>query len=163
MTLGFILVIGEAIMAYKTVPSRRSLQKSVHMLLHLVALGLGILGIHAAFKFHRESQTPNFSTLHSWLGISTICLFTLQWALGFLYFWFPGGAPPVRAMMVPVHSAAGVAVFLMAICTAETGLMQKGGGGPGPETRLINFAGLILLLFGLFVCLSTAIPRIISI
>ncbi|XP_020595956.1 probable ascorbate-specific transmembrane electron transporter 1 [Phalaenopsis equestris] len=148
-------------MAYSTIPSPKRVQKMIHMLLHLVALGLGILGIYAAFKFHKESQIPNMYTLHSWLGISTICLFALQWIFGFFSFWFPGAPPMMRATLVPLHSTAGLAIFLTAICTVETGLMEKGAGSPGrSETLLINFAGLIILLFGLFVCLSTALPRI---
>ncbi|PKA52202.1 Transmembrane ascorbate ferrireductase 1 [Apostasia shenzhenica] len=78
MTLCFIIVTGEAIMAYKTIPSRKSVQKRAHMMLQLLALGLGILGVYAAFKYHRESQVPNMYSLHSWLGICTISLFALQ-------------------------------------------------------------------------------------
>ncbi|KAG0503714.1 hypothetical protein HPP92_003786 [Vanilla planifolia] len=162
MTLGFILVIGEAIMVYKTVPTQKTVQKGIHMMLQLVALGLGILGIYAAFKYHKENQIPNMYSLHSWLGICTISLFALQWVFGFVNFWFPGAPPTTRAMMLPVHTTAGVVIFLMAICTAETGFMEKGAGGPGPETTLINFSGLFILLFGLVVCTSTALPRLLS-
>ncbi|OAY80001.1 Transmembrane ascorbate ferrireductase 1 [Ananas comosus] len=78
MSLGFIVVIGEAIMAYRTIPTEKRVRKFIHMMLHFVALTLGIFGIYAAFKYHKESASPDMLSLHSWLGICTICLFGLQ-------------------------------------------------------------------------------------
>ncbi|KAF6144574.1 hypothetical protein GIB67_006066 [Kingdonia uniflora] len=78
MVIGFILVGGEAIMAYKTIPSTREAQKPVHAILHLIALVVGALGVYAVFKFHHELNIRHMYTLHSWLGISTISLFALQ-------------------------------------------------------------------------------------
>lgn len=65
-------------MAYKTIPASRKVQRAVHMALHLVALLVGILGVYAAFKFHREVGLSDMYSLHSWLGMGTICLFGLQ-------------------------------------------------------------------------------------
>lgn len=65
-------------MAYKTVPAKREGQKLFHLILHFIALLAGVLGIYAVFKFHNELFIPNMYTLHSWLGMSTICLFGLQ-------------------------------------------------------------------------------------
>ncbi|XP_010939997.2 probable ascorbate-specific transmembrane electron transporter 1 [Elaeis guineensis] len=158
MTLGFILVIGEGIMAYKTVPALKKVQKCVHMSLHLVALTLGIFGVYVAFKYHRESLIPDMYSLHSWLGMCTICLFGLQWLFGFFCFWYPKASLPTRARAVPVHASAGLTIFFMTICTAETGFVEK-GAEPGPETRLINFTGLILFLFGLSVSISRCPPQ----
>lgn len=65
-------------MAYKTIPATKIAQKTVHLLLNLVALLAGIVGIYAVFKYHHESGIPDLYSLHSWLGIGTICLFGLQ-------------------------------------------------------------------------------------
>lgn len=67
-----------AIMVYKTFPMQRIGQKMIHMMLQFFALVLGIFGIYVAFKYHHMSETQNMTTLHSWLGICTICLFGLQ-------------------------------------------------------------------------------------
>ncbi|KAF2305693.1 hypothetical protein GH714_007592 [Hevea brasiliensis] len=40
-----------AIMAYKTIPAKRKVQKAVHLTLHLIALVAGVVGVYAAFKF----------------------------------------------------------------------------------------------------------------
>ncbi|XP_020553115.1 probable ascorbate-specific transmembrane electron transporter 1 [Sesamum indicum] len=74
MLLGFVLISGEAIMAYKTVPTIRKRQKLFHLLLHLVAFVAGVLGIYAVFKFHHDLRFPHMYSLHSWLGLSTISL-----------------------------------------------------------------------------------------
>lgn len=67
-------------MAYKIVPGRwRKLQKLVHMLLHMAALLVGGLGLYAVFKSQREEQgMPDMYSLHSWIGLGSICLYALQ-------------------------------------------------------------------------------------
>jgi cytochrome b-561 len=65
-------------MAYKMVPGSHNVQKFVHMLQNLVAICLGIIGICAVFKFHDMLKIEDMYSLHSWIGISTICLFCFQ-------------------------------------------------------------------------------------
>ncbi|KAM0953112.1 putative ascorbate ferrireductase (transmembrane) [Dioscorea sansibarensis] len=161
MVLGFIIVAGEGIMAYKLLLTRQ-VQKTIHLMLHMIALALGIFGVYVAFKYHKETQLSDMTSLHSWLGMVSICLFGIQWLFGFLYFWFPKAPAPTRAVLVPVHAAAGMAVFLTIICTAETGFAQSmpTDAGTLAESRVINFTGLFILLFAVAVCISTAIRRI---
>ncbi|MQM22916.1 hypothetical protein Taro_055975 [Colocasia esculenta] len=134
-------------MAFKIVRAPKKVQKLVHMLLQLLALSLGIFGVSVAFKYHKKSQIQDMTSLHSWLGIVTICLFGLQ-------------APKrTRAMVLPLHAYAGLAIFLLTVCTAETGLVEK-SAEPGMESRLVNFTGLFILLFALAVSFSAALPRV---
>lgn len=66
-------------MAYKTVAAEeKRVQKLIHMMLNLTALCLGAVGIRAVFKFHGMLQLPNMYSLHSWIGLTTICAFGLQ-------------------------------------------------------------------------------------
>lgn len=67
-----------AIMTYQTVKARRRSQKIVRLTFHFIGLVFGILGIYAIFKFYNEIGLWNMFTLHSWLGIITICSFGLQ-------------------------------------------------------------------------------------
>ncbi|XP_010936901.1 probable ascorbate-specific transmembrane electron transporter 1 [Elaeis guineensis] len=158
MLLGLILCGGEAIMAYKTVPGTRRTKKFVHMLLHLLALAFGGLGLYAIFKFQRDLDDPDMRTLHSWLGMGTICLYALQWVIAFFSFIFPGTTYSMRANMKPWHAFFGAVIFLMAICSAETGLVQK-FIFVGREGLLINFIGITILLYGIFTILSVILPR----
>ena len=64
-------------MVHRMVPAERQVRKTIHMILQFVGLVLGIFGVYVAYKFHKESQIPDMYTLHSWLGMVTICLFGL--------------------------------------------------------------------------------------
>ncbi|KAL3502115.1 hypothetical protein ACH5RR_036564 [Cinchona calisaya] len=162
MFFGFIFFAGEAMMAYKTVQAERQVQKSVHMFLHVVAITLGIIGLHAVFKFHDRAGIRNMYSLHSWIGIGTFSLFILQWLFGLTIFMFPQSSMETRVRSVPWHISGGRALLYMAICAAETGLMEKVTFlelQHGTETQLVNFLALAILLFGITVDLSVALAR----
>ncbi|XP_017699602.2 transmembrane ascorbate ferrireductase 1-like [Phoenix dactylifera] len=149
-------------MAYKAVPGTTKMRKFVHMSLHLVALALGGLGLHAVFKFTRDSKDPDMRTLHTWLGMGTICLYAFQWFIAFFSFIFPGTTYKMRANMKPWHAFFGAVIFLMAICSAETGLVERFNlviVKFGSEALLIDFIGITILLFGIFTILSVILPR----
>lgn len=75
-------------MAYKTVPAPRETQKYLHMFLNISALVLGIVGIHATFKFHDKMNIVDMYSLHSWIGIGTFCMFILQVMCNFFFLYF---------------------------------------------------------------------------
>ncbi|XVE74561.1 hypothetical protein DITRI_Ditri12bG0026900 [Diplodiscus trichospermus] len=161
MFCGFIFLAGEAMMVYKTVPARHYAQKVVHLMLQLGAFVLGVVGICAVFKFHDMVNIEDVYSLHSWIGIGTISLFALQWLGGLMAFMFP--QPELtRKTMLPWHVCGGRALLYMSIAAALTGLMEKAtfmGLRHNREARLLNFLGLCILLFGIFVDLSVALAR----
>ncbi|KAL8258040.1 hypothetical protein R6Q59_030081 [Mikania micrantha] len=64
--------------------------------------------------------------------------------------------------MAPWHVFFGVAIFFMTIVTAETGLSQKFfilRLRRSQEALVINFTGLLILVFGIFVGLSLILPK----
>jgi len=65
--------------------------------------------------------------------------------------------------MAPWHVAGGRALFFMAICAALTGLMEKytmlKPALHQRESHLINFTGLAILLFGVFVDMAVGLAR----
>nr|GLL32842.1 probable ascorbate-specific transmembrane electron transporter 1 [Ipomoea trifida] len=162
MVIGLILVSGQAIMAYATVPSSTKRQKVVHMILHLIALLFGIVGVYAVFKFHHEAKIPHVYTLHSWIGISTISLFGIQWVLSFLTFMFPKARSSTRAKIAPWHALLGIIIFSMATIAALTGLTEKfiflRLTNHSQEGLVINFTGLLILLYGISVALTALLP-----
>ncbi|KAK1380666.1 putative ascorbate-specific transmembrane electron transporter 1 [Heracleum sosnowskyi] len=164
MAIGFVLVAGEAIMSYKTVVAERETQKIVHLILHTIALTCGIIGINAVFKFHNELPipVPHMYTLHSWIGMSTFCLFGLQFLFAFFSFVFPGSDSGTRSRMAPYHMFFGIVIFLMAIISAETGLVERFiflGLRRSQEALIMNFTGLLILLFGIAVGFAVILPR----
>ncbi|KAL5054823.1 hypothetical protein RYX36_035505 [Vicia faba] len=161
MFFGFIFLVGQAIMSYHTVPGTHETQKIVHMILHFIAIILGIVGICAVFKFHDMVNLVDVYSLHSWIGIGTFCLVGLQWLFG-LAFMFPGSRQS-RASLAPWHIAGGRALLYMAICAALTGLMEKTAllklQAHQRESHLINFLGLAILLFGVFVDVTVGLAH----
>ncbi|XP_039782849.1 probable transmembrane ascorbate ferrireductase 3 [Panicum virgatum] len=161
MSWGFILLIGEAILAYSSIPMvDHRTQKMAHMMIHLVGLILGIFGVYAAFKFHDAAVVPDLMSLHSWLGITAIALFGLQWLFGFVTFWLPAAHEHTRDAAAPAHVMAGLAIFMLAVCAAQTGLVQKSAGAASAsEMKLINVTGIFILLYGVAVASAVALRR----
>ncbi|PON60829.1 Cytochrome b561 and DOMON domain-containing protein [Parasponia andersonii] len=165
MFVGFIFLSGEAMMAFKTVPAERNVRKFMHMILHVIAIILGIVGICAVFKYHDMQNIEDMYSLHSWIGMGTFCLYCLQWLVGFLVFMV-GDSSVTKDRMIGWHMAGGRALLFMSICAALTGLMEKAhflGLRTQTEARLVNFTALSILLFGVFVDLSVVLGRYIYI
>ncbi|XP_022726972.1 probable transmembrane ascorbate ferrireductase 3 [Durio zibethinus] len=161
MFCGFIFLSGEAMMVYKTVQAQHFVQKVVHLILQLAAFVLGVVGICAVFKFHDMAKIEDVYSLHSWIGIATISLFALQWIAGLFTYLFPQ-TEKTRKTLLPWHVCGGRILLYMSIAAALTGLMEKAtfmGLRHSREARLLNFLGLSILLFGIFVDLSVALAR----
>ncbi|KAF7808511.1 putative ascorbate-specific transmembrane electron transporter 1 [Senna tora] len=166
MVIGFVLVGGEAIITYKAIPAKRRSVRVIHLVLHLIALASAILGIITIFKFKNEMSSPNlFSihmfTLHSWLGIIAISSFGLQYILAFFAYFFPGAEMSTRASLMPWHRFIGIVIFLLGVCTAETGLVEYFQYLQlihQQEALFINFTALLLFLYAVFVTLSVILP-----
>ncbi|XP_073282610.1 probable ascorbate-specific transmembrane electron transporter 1 isoform X1 [Primulina huaijiensis] len=157
MVIGFVLLSGEAIMAYKTLPAIRKWPKMIHSLLHFVALGTGIVGIYAVFKFQRDEGIPHMYSFHSWLGMSTICLFALQWMFSFFAFVYPRAEASTRKSVAPWHAVLGIIIFFMAIISTETGLVEKFfilRLQRNQEAVVINFTALLVFMYAASVVIS---------
>ncbi|ONK71464.1 uncharacterized protein A4U43_C04F8930 [Asparagus officinalis] len=165
MLIGFIILGGEAIMSYRGLPWSKEVKKLIHLILHGIAIVLGAVGIYAAFKFHNESGIANLYSLHSWLGLGTICLYGIQWIFGFVTFFFPGAAPNIRRDALPWHVLLGLFVYILAVATAQLGLLEKltflqssGLAKYGTEAYLVNFTALVVVLLGTSVVISAIAP-----
>ncbi|KAK9914243.1 hypothetical protein M0R45_038033 [Rubus argutus] len=161
MVLGLIILGGEAIISYKSLPFRKEVKKLVHLILHAIALALGIVGIYTAFKNHNETGVANLYSLHSWIGIGVISLYGIQWIFGFLVFFYPKGSPALRSESIPWHVVLGLLVYVLAVGNATLGYLEKltflessGVEKFGSEAFLVNFTALVTLLFGVFVIFS---------
>ncbi|TXG57116.1 hypothetical protein EZV62_018429 [Acer yangbiense] len=85
-----------------------------------------------------------------------------NWILGFFSYVFPGAEMGTRASYLPWHTFLGIVILFLAICTAEMGLLQKFlqlGLFRNQEALIVNFTGLLILLFGISVGLTVVLPR----
>lgn len=161
MLIGLIIIGGEAIISYKALPLKKEVKKVIHLVLHAIALILGIIGVYAAFKYHNESSIANLYSLHSWLGIGVISLYGIQWVYGFIVFFYPGGTAEIRRESLPWHVLFGIFVYILAIATATLGFLEKltflensGLAKYGSEAFLVNFTAIVTVLYGTFVLLT---------
>ncbi|KAF3342085.1 putative transmembrane ascorbate ferrireductase 2 [Carex littledalei] len=166
MVIGFLLIQGEAILAYKSSSGTKNFKKFVHLTLQLVALILGLIGTWAAYKFHNERGIDNFYSLHSWLGLLCLFLFAIQWGVGFITFWYPGGSRKSRAFVLTWHVFIGGYIYALAVATSITGLLEKATFMQGAnmishycsEAYLINSLGILLAALGGIVILAFISP-----
>ncbi|XP_020582910.1 probable ascorbate-specific transmembrane electron transporter 1 [Phalaenopsis equestris] len=162
MLFGPIISTGQAIMAFKTIPGRRKVRKLIHMLLNLAGLILGVLGLYAIFKFYSEVNEPaDLHSLHSWTGIGVMGLYVIQFFLGFSFFLFPGAQKNMRTDMKPWHAFFGLVIFILAVFTSGTGLIQRFrflNLLKEREAYVLNFTGIAIILFGIAVVMSVVLP-----
>ncbi|PIN26349.1 cytochrome b [Handroanthus impetiginosus] len=166
MVTGLVLLNGEAILAYKTVSGTKSLKKLVHLFLQFLAFSLSIVGLWAAWKFHIDKGIDNFYSLHSWLGLSCLFLFGIQWAAGFVTFWYPGGSRNSRASLMPWHVFFGIYVYALAVATCTTGFLEKATflqtnnviSRYSTEALLVNSLGILVVVLAGFVILGVVSP-----
>ncbi|KFK29056.1 hypothetical protein AALP_AA7G083000 [Arabis alpina] len=163
MLIGFIILGGEAIISYKSLPLEKPVKKVIHLVLHAIALALGIWGICAAFKNHNESGIANLYSLHSWIGIGVISLYGFQWLYSFGLFFYPGGSANLRSSVFPWHAILGLFVYILAVGNAALGFLEKltfleSGklDKYGTEAFLVNFMAIVTILFGALVVLTAS-------
>lgn len=170
MLAGFIVISSEAIVAFKSVNGDRAYQKAVHMTVQGAAIFLALLGIGAAYKFHLDNGIQNFYSLHSWLGLTTMALYLVQWVVGFVAFWRQSVAKAKRTELLSWHVFVGFAAYTAALATAELGLLekltflQKTGAPPSVglwsrEAMLVNILGVAICGYGAVVVLTTVVPK----
>ncbi|XAR51561.1 Ascorbate ferrireductase (transmembrane) [Bertholletia excelsa] len=166
MVIGLVFLNGEAMLAYKTVTGTKSFKKLVHLSLQFLAFCLSIIGVWAALKFHIDKGIDNFYSLHSWLGLACLFLFSIQWAAGFATFWYPGGSRNSRASLLPWHVFFGVYIYALAVATCTTGILEKATflqtnqviSRYSTEALLVNSLGILIVVLGGFVILAVISP-----
>lgn len=91
MTIGFVLCYMEGSLAYRVFPCEGTTcgaptRKWIHGILQAVATACGIAGTVCIFKFHNATDGLTLYSLHSWIGLITVVLFTFQFVMGLWFF-----------------------------------------------------------------------------
>ncbi|CAF1469298.1 unnamed protein product [Rotaria sp. Silwood1] len=160
MTMGLLFCYGNAILLYRTLRQTPKLTvKILHALFLILSLAFGSVGFAAIVRSKNLGKRPHFMTFHSWLGLSTLILFVLQWICGFVSFLFPKLSLRIRNSYMPIHRFWGRIIFLSAVISILTGLSQHGmtssyftDNDVQRKRRLImDFFGVFTTLFSLIV------------
>uniref|UniRef100_A0A2P2J8M5 ascorbate ferrireductase (transmembrane) n=1 Tax=Rhizophora mucronata TaxID=61149 RepID=A0A2P2J8M5_RHIMU len=163
---GQFLLPFAAMLAYKTLSGAKNFKKVVHLTIQTLAFCLSVIGVWAAFKFHSEKGVDHFYSLHSWLGLACLFLFGFQWAAGFSTFCYPGRSVSSRATFLPWHVIFGVYIYVLAVATAVTGLLEKATfmqthhiiSHYSAEALLVNSLGMLIVVLGGFIVRAVLMP-----
>nr|XP_020662350.1 cytochrome b reductase 1 [Pogona vitticeps] len=159
ITTGFVYVQGIAIIVYRlpwTWKCSKFLMKLIHAGLNTIALILAIISLVAVFDFHNHKNIPNMYSLHSWIGLTAVILYSVQLVLGFAIFLLPFAPASLRATVMPIHVYSGLALFGTVIATALMGIteklifaLKKPPYSSLPEEGVfVNTLGVLIVVFG---------------
>jgi hypothetical protein len=95
--------------------------KTVHSLLHLLAIITGTLGVHSMWVTHADA--PHFQSLHSWVGLLALLGYYLQFAGG-VYFFFYSTDATAKAAFLPLHRFLGACLTMLCLGTIVTGVLS---------------------------------------
>lgn len=116
-----------AILVYRGLRTlRKKTLKWTHAIVHMVIFILTVLALQAVFDSHNLSNPPkaNMYSLHSWLGIGAVVIFSMQMVSGFLSFLFPGAKESIRMALMPYHVFFGLFAFVLAVASGLMGLTE---------------------------------------
>jgi len=128
MSIGMIFLYGDAILVYRLFKDTNKMTvKILHGLIHIAVLVFASIALKAVFDSHNKAANPvpNMYSLHSWIGLSAVVLFGLQWVLGFASFLFPKMSDALRRRYLPHHKFWGLTVFVMCCASALMGITEK--------------------------------------
>nr|XP_056717443.1 plasma membrane ascorbate-dependent reductase CYBRD1 [Euleptes europaea] len=156
---GFVFVQGIAIIVYRlpwTWKCSKVLMKLIHAGLNTIALIFAIISLVAVFDFHNTAKIPNMYSLHSWIGLIAVILYSLQLVLGFVIFLLPFAPIYLRTMLMPIHVYSGLLIFGTVIATVLMGITEKlifslkkiPYKDSPEEAMFVNTLGLLVVVFG---------------
>ncbi|KAH8349593.1 hypothetical protein KR084_002272 [Drosophila pseudotakahashii] len=163
MTIGFIYLYGNSILIYRGFrTTRKKTLKLTHAGIHMAAFILTVIALKTVFDSHNlasPSPIPNMYSLHSWLGLSAVIIFSLQYVAGFVAFLAPGLRENYRIAMMPLHIYFGLFGFVLAIASALMGITEKAifaiktppYSTLPPAGVLANVIGVLYVVFGCLV------------
>lgn len=107
--------------------NRKRTLKITHACIHGAAFLFTVIALIAVFDSHNLANPPipNMYSLHSWIGLSAVILFAMQYVVGFVTFLFPEMRQPVKETIMPSHIFFGTLGFVMAIGAALLGFSEK--------------------------------------
>lgn len=167
MAIGMVYLYGNGILTYRIFKDGpKPMLKIVHAVIMISVFILTVIALIAVFDFHNLKSIPNMYSVHSWMGILTVILFSFQWLAGFLIFLKPGLKAHLRGSYLDVHVFFGLMIFVSACATAFTGFTEKTIFGLGkkyqhydPEFLVANCTVYSIFIFGALVVYLAVNPK----
>ena len=128
MSIGLLFLYGNGVLAFKILEQRnvsRQVIKAVHALLNFIGGIFAILGLVVVFLSHTGPGIGNLYSLHSWVGVITVVLYELNYALGLVCFFLPQTPGWIRGLYKPYHVFVGQALIGLISVSFITGIVEK--------------------------------------
>ncbi|XP_054712181.1 putative transmembrane ascorbate-dependent reductase CYB561 homolog [Uloborus diversus] len=167
--IGLVIIYGKGILLFRTVSKKQKhILKWLHTILLLLVFILSVISLKTVFDSHdkRLVPIPNLYSLHSWIGLGTVILFSMQLLCGFLSFLYPGIHTTYRRSYMPYHRFFGITIFVLAVISCHSGIMEKVKGSLGkeylnlpPAAFVANFLGVTITIYAVLVVFLAAMPQ----
>lgn len=162
MTIGMIYLYGNSILVYRGLRyARKRSLKICHASIFGSIMILVLIASLAVFDSHNLAvpPIPNLYSLHSWVGLTAVTLFILQWIGGFFSYLYPVISAQQRETFMPTHVFFGLAGYVTAVAAAVLGVCEKAIFKLGAkdysklpsEAVLVNCIGLLIIIFAALV------------
>ena len=141
-----------ALMSYRALSyfSHR-IRKIIHGGFHALTVACVVTALVFIVQDHNNNGEGHLASLHSWLGVLLLAVFSQNFTLGFLSFALPKDGSPSRlkwaASYLPSHRFLGLVTSFLGALVMCTGILQEAwgnGGGciyPNTDPQLDPIAG----------------------
>eukprot|EP01041_Mallomonas_annulata_P007042 gene7042-14325_t len=166
VSMGFCLV--QAILSFRLLPFGHTVNKVIHGITQVAGLICAFIGIAKIVHNRNLEHSPprQFISLHSWLGVFTLVLYSQNYIFGLIHFVLPNLSADLKKNYLPNHKFLGLMTLVAGVVTMETGLahIDRTGKDPNPATKYVNFEagkrignGLALILLLMVILVAYAI------
>lgn len=133
MTTGLCASALTALLSYRMIPLPKSSTKMIHGLMHTIAVICIVIGVTCVFVSNNypshnteDSYYANLYSLHSFIGLTAILFYGINFVSGLYYFSTPLSIVPVydRKMFLPYHTFIGIIAFMCASWALQSGIME---------------------------------------
>jgi len=153
-TFGFLLLC-ESVGVYRQICGgcTYKMQMIIHAILNFLSLACFIAAVIMVHRYHSAIDVEHFYSVHSWIGLTSLFLLTLNFVAGILMFFFPKFDVATRLNFVPLHKWIGSAAFVSVFATVLMGLLNKQSLIPATDPfdsvrTLPNILALLIFLNG---------------
>ncbi|XKL59428.1 hypothetical protein PGB90_000444 [Kerria lacca] len=163
MSIGLIFLMGNGILVFRILRNTHKYTlKLLHAAINASALVLTLLAALAVLVFHNQLNIPNFYSIHSWIGCTTILIFIFQACISIFSFLLNGVSDNFKATLLPYHVYFGHCIFVLGICSAISGINAKAifqlrdkYQKFDAEGLILNITGVLFVIFGAVVVYMT--------
>ncbi|CAJ0590047.1 unnamed protein product [Cylicocyclus nassatus] len=125
MSSALVFIQGEALLSYRLYRyDAKLLSKFIHFSFHILAIALFLTGFSAIVVQKNYLGLSHFTSVHSWIGLSVMFIYIVQFTFGFVSFFIAGINDETRTKFMPVHQTVGALLFAVSIAQAIIGFVQ---------------------------------------